>query len=93
MNYSRENPSDSEYSAELEHEWLRQRYGMNNTNASSRALTNLDKALRTQRIDFLTYEAEKTRIEEQIECVFDDAKTCSNGNKNLLNKTHLNDID
>lgn len=77
--YLQENLSDTEYSAEQEHEWLRQRYGMNNTNASSRALMNLERAKRTQRIDLLTYETEKTRIEEQINRVYDDASTCSNG--------------
>lgn len=79
MSYSLECPSDSEYTVELEHEWLRQRYGMNNTNASSRALMNLEKALRASRIDRLTYENEKSCIEDQISRIYDDSKTCSNG--------------
>lgn len=76
-----ENEGDLMTASELEHEWLRQKHGMGETNRSAvaRASANLERAYRAHRIDRVTYEIEKSRIEDEISRVFDDGSTCSNG--------------
>lgn len=59
----------------------KQRYGMNNEKASSRALMNLERALKTRRIDYLTYQNEKEQIENRISKIYDDETTCSKGRR------------
>lgn len=52
---------------------------MNNTNASSKALINLEREFKAKRLDYLSYEHEKTQIENKLNSVYDDGKTCSKG--------------
>ena len=47
--------SDFEYAAELEHEWLRQKYGMTEVKASTKAISNLDQALKQNKIDIFCH--------------------------------------
>lgn len=53
---------------------------MNNSTASSKALFNLERAFKSNRLDHVTYEYEKGQIENKINSVYDDSKTCSKGN-------------
>lgn len=56
---------------------------MNNTKASAKALANLERAFKNNKIDIVTYHYEKDQIENRISSVFDDATTCSKSNKNI----------
>ena len=79
-----------DYAAQLEHEWLKQKYGMDDTKASTKALENLNRALKESRISTLIYEYEKNQIEKQLDAVFDDDRTCSSGLIELIRQTQLN---
>lgn len=53
---------------------------MNESKASARAESNLNKALKNHKIDIVTYHNEKAEIENRIRSVYDDGTTCSRGN-------------
>lgn len=89
--------SEYEYAAEIEHEWLKQKYGMTETKASTKAISNLDRALKQNRIDIVTYNYEKDQIENRLNSLIDDGTTCSRGVIELiksvpLNKSHIRRI-
>ncbi len=63
---------------------------MNNSKASSKAVSNLDKALKSHKIDLVTYHSEKTEIENRIKSVFDDGSTCTKGLIQIIERTQLN---
>lgn len=75
---------------EMEHEWLKQKYGMNNTRASARVESNLHKALKNHKIDIVTYHDQKAEIENRVKSVFDDGSTCSTGIIDIIRTIQLN---
>jgi hypothetical protein len=60
---------------------------MDDVKASTKALKNLDQALKTNKIDMVTYHHEKDQIENRLNSVFDDSSTCSKGT--LANITYI----
>jgi zinc finger-containing ubiquitin peptidase 1 len=82
--------SDFEYAAELEHEWLRQKYGMTEVKASTKAISNLDQALKQNKIDIVTYNYEKDQIEMRVNSLTDDLSTCSKELIQLIESVPLN---
>lgn len=70
---------DDSEAVEMEHEWLKQKYGMNNEKAFARAESNLKKALKNNKIDLVTYHHEKSQIDNCIKSSYDDGTTCTKG--------------
>lgn len=68
---------DDSEAVEMEHEWLKQKYGMNNEKAFARAESNLKKALKNNKIDLVTYHHEKSQIDNCIKSSYDDGTTCT----------------
>ena len=52
---------------------------MSNVKASTKAIANLDRALKSHNIDLVTYHYEKDKIEDRINAMVDDSFTCSRG--------------
>ena len=52
---------------------------MSNVKATSKAIANLDRALKMNNIDLVTYHFEKDQIEAKVNAVFDDSMTCTRG--------------
>jgi len=50
---------------------------MNDSKASTRAVENLNFALKGNRIDMVTYRHEKEQIEKRINSIYDDCLTKS----------------
>ncbi|CAF0758124.1 unnamed protein product [Brachionus calyciflorus] len=71
--------SDSYYAAELEHEFLKKRFGMTNSKASSKAISSLNQAYKKNKMDALTYHNQKELIETKINSIYDDNSTSLNG--------------
>ncbi len=65
---------------------------MNNTKASTKAVSNLEKALKGHKIDLATYHNEKTEIENRIKSSFDDGSTCTKGLIELIEPIRLNKL-
>lgn len=82
----KQDPAD----VDKEHEWLKQKYGMANTKASSRAETTLNKALKNHKIDLVTYHNEKSDIENRVKSIYDDGTTCSKDIIEILEAIQIN---
>jgi hypothetical protein len=64
---------------EEELEWLKRKYGLADLDSETKALMNLDKALKTKKIDRNTYENEKKNLNDILYSIFDNCKTQSCG--------------
>lgn len=63
---------------------------MTEVKASSKAICNLDRALKQNKIDIVTYNYEKDQIENRISSLFDDGTTCSKDVIQLIESTSFN---
>jgi hypothetical protein len=52
---------------------------MTDTKASAKATLNLENALKSNKIDHVTYEHEKEQIENWVNSIYDNGNTCSRG--------------
>jgi hypothetical protein len=57
---------------------------MENVKASSKAIKNLELALKHNRIDHFTFNKEKEQIENKLSSIYDDESTCTSGIRSLF---------
>jgi hypothetical protein len=62
---------------------------MTDTKASAKAKFNLDSALKSNKIDHITYEYEKQQIENWINSIYDNGSTCSSDLIQLISSLPL----
>ena len=69
---------------------FKQKYGMTEVKASTKAQSNLDQLLKQNRIDMVTYSYEKDQIESRLNSLVDDGSTCSKDIIQLIESYPLN---
>ena len=70
-------------------ERLKAQYGMTDLDSMTKAQMNLNRALKTRKIDHKTYNDEIASLKEDLETIYDNGKTKSTGIIAILNEMNL----
>ena len=74
---------------EEELEWLKQQNGMSDLDSLTKAKLNLDRALKTKKIDKITYDIQIATLKLDLNNIYDNGKTRSTGVITILNNMNF----